>query len=367
MPKILFVAQHRPDRSPSQRFRFEQYLSCLKSHGFDYDFSYLIGEEDDKVFYKPGNLFRKSAIFLKAAIKRFGDVCNANQYDIIFVQREAFMTGSTWFEKRFSKSKAALVFDFDDAIWNHDVSEGNKSFAWLKDAAKTQRIISYSDLIIAGNRYLADYAAQYNSNVLIIPTTIDTEEYQPHKVQRDPNKVVVGWSGSITTIKHFELATPFFTALKSKYGDRMEISVVGDGTYRNDSLGIVGKPWNKSTELSDLNRFDIGIMPIPNDDWSKGKCGLKGLQYMALSIPAVMSPVGVNSEIIQDGINGFLADSSDEWVEKLSRLIESPGLRQQLGEAARKTVLEHYSVESQKNNYLNAFEKALTIKNNKRK
>lgn len=367
MPKILFVAQHRPDRSPSQRFRFEQYLSFLKSRGFDYDFSYLIDESDDKVFYRPGNLFRKSYIFLKAAFKRFNDVFKADGYDVIYVQREAFMTGSSWFEKRYSHSKAALVFDFDDAIWNHDVSEGNKSFAWLKDASKTKRIIAFSDLIIAGNPYLADYASQFNSNVLIIPTTIDTEEYRPKPDSTDAGKVVIGWSGSITTIKHFELAIPFLTALKSKYGSQIEIAVVGDGSYRNSSLDIVGKPWNKTTELADLAGFDIGIMPIPNDDWSKGKCGLKGLQYMALSIPAVMSPVGVNCDIIQDGSNGFLADTTDEWVEKVSRLIESKELRSKLGAAARKTVVEHYSVESQKENYINAFEKAITIKKNKRK
>lgn len=367
MPKILFVAQHRPDRSPSQRFRFEQYLSFLKSRGYGYDFSFLIDADDDRVFYKPGNLLRKSAIFLKAALKRYQDVRNADQYDLVYIQREAFMTGSSWFEKRFSRSKAAMVFDFDDAIWNHDVSEGNKSFAWLKDASKTKRIIAHSDLIIAGNRYLADYAAQYNPNVLIIPTTIDTDEYKPVQERTENRKVVIGWSGSITTIKHFELAIPFLSALKAKYGDRIEIAVVGDGTYRNDSLGIVGKPWNKSTELSDLGGFDIGIMPIPDDDWSKGKCGLKGLQYMALSIPAVMSPVGVNREIIQDGENGFLADAPGEWVDKISKLIDSKELRRQLGTAARKTVVDHYSVESQKEQYIHAFEKAITIKNKKRK
>lgn len=367
MPKILFVAQHRPDRSPSQRFRFEQYLAFLKSIGFDYDFSYLIDESDDKVFYKPGNLLHKSYIFLKAALKRLKDVTHANSYDVVYVQREAFMTGSSWFEKRYSKSEAALVFDFDDAIWNHDVSEGNKSFAWLKDASKTKRIIACSDLIIAGNRYLADYASQFNSNVLIIPTTIDTEEYLPKPEAEDLKKIVIGWSGSITTIKHFELAIPFLTALKSKYGSQIEISVIGDGSYRNESLGIIGKPWNKATELKDLCSFDIGIMPVPNDDWSKGKCGLKGLQYMALSIPAVMSPVGVNSEIIQDGTNGFLADTTDEWVDKVSKLIDSKELRSKLGAAARKTVVEHYSVESQKQNYINAFEKAISIKKNRRK
>jgi hypothetical protein len=131
MPKILFVASHRPDRSPSQRFRFEQYLGFLKSKGYDYHFSYLITANDDKIFYTPGNLTNKVIVFFRSAMTRIKDVLDAGKYDIIFVQREAFMTGSSFFEKMFARSKAKLVFDFDDAIWNHDVSEGNRKFGWL--------------------------------------------------------------------------------------------------------------------------------------------------------------------------------------------------------------------------------------------
>jgi glycosyltransferase involved in cell wall biosynthesis len=118
-------------------------------------------------------------------------------------------------------------------------------------------------------------------------------------------------------------------------------------------------PWRKEEELKELSSFDIGIMPIPDDDWSKGKCGLKGLQYMALEIATVMSPVGVNSSIITDSENGFLASDIDEWVEKISILIEQPELRIKLGKAARKTVENSYSVKSQQQVYLNTFEKLL--------
>jgi len=192
MPRILFIASHRPDRSPAQRFRFEQYLSCLKENGIDYDFSYLITEADDKIFYAPGNLVNKLLVFFKSALRRFRDVINADKYDIIFVQREAFMTGSSFFEKRFGKSKARLVFDFDDAIWYHDVSDANKKFGWLKDPSKTGRIIGLSDLVFAGNQYLADYAARFNNKVIIVPTTIDTEEYKPVRNVKRSDKVVIG-------------------------------------------------------------------------------------------------------------------------------------------------------------------------------
>lgn len=359
MPKILFIAAHRPDRSPSQRFRFEQYFVSYKEAGFDYDFSYLISEKDDKLFYQSGNLPTKLFIFIKSVLKRLKDILSASQYDIVFVQREAFMTGSTFFEKRFSKSKAKLIFDFDDAIWLLDISDANKKFDWLKNPGKTAKIIAMADLIFAGNNYLADYARQFNKNVKIIPTTIDTDEYVREKRGKKSAKICIGWSGSITTIKHFEYAIPFLKKLKEKYGDAIEIKVIGDATYINKELAVKGIAWSKGNEIQELSTIDIGIMPLPDDEWANGKCGLKGLQYMALEIPTIMSPVGVNSEIISEGENGFLASTVDEWVNKISQLIESEELRKTIGRMARQTVVDNYSVYAQRDSYIKSFKEVL--------
>lgn len=354
MKKILFIAQHRRDRSPSQRFRFEQYFEFLEKNGFHCELAALLSERDDQVFYKPGSYLGKLNIFLRSGARRLRDVIRANQYDIIFVQREAFMVGTIFFERLLRKQAKALVFDFDDSVWIQTVSEANRLLGWLKDANKTSKIISLCDLVIAGNPFLAQYANQFNSHVKIIPTTIDTDEYrQQSKSQK--SAITVGWSGSTTTVEHFQTAIPALTRIKKKFGDRVDIRLIGDGQYRNESLKIVGLPWRKQTEIQDLSEFDIGIMPLPDTDWARGKCGLKGLQYMALEIPTIMSPVGVNREIIKDGVDGFLATTEDEWVDRISRLIESPTLRDQIGKAGRKVVEERFSVTAMRNHYLQTF------------
>jgi glycosyltransferase involved in cell wall biosynthesis len=361
MKKILFIASHRPDRAPGQRFRFEQYFSFLEKNGFKCELSYFITEKEDKILYQRGKYFQKALIAWKAFRIRFANVLRKNDYDIIFIFREAFLTGSVFFEKQFDKSRAKLVFDFDDAIWHLDISAGNKMFSFLKNPQKTGNIISFCDLVFAGNQYLADYASKYNGNVVIIPTTIDTNEYSPLS-KKNTDTITIGWSGSITTIKHFEFALPILRKLKMKYGSKLLVKVIGDASYRNEELGITGIGWKRDDEVKELSAFDIGIMPLPDDEWANGKCGLKGLQYMALEIPTIMSPVGVNTEIIHDGVNGFLASETDEWVEKITRLIENADLRSSIGKAARRTVIDHYSVESQKNRYLEYFTQLISNK-----
>ena len=147
-------------------------------------------------------------------------------------------------------------------------------------------------MVWAGNDFLADYARQFNSAVEVVPTTIDTEQYVPVEGYERADPLTIGWSGSITTMEHFKPFVPVLKRVKERLGDRVRFELIGDPSYREPELGIVGRAWSAATEVEDLKRFDIGVMPLPDDEWSRGKCGLKGLQYMALAIPTVMSPVG---------------------------------------------------------------------------
>ncbi|HAN00602.1 MAG TPA: glycosyl transferase family 1 [Marinilabiliales bacterium] len=345
--KLLYIAPHRSGRSPGQRFRFEQFMSYLHERGFEITYSPLLSAWDDNRFYRKGNYMLKLAIGIKGLIIRTFDWVRANRFDIILVYREAHFMGNTFFERKFAKSRAKLVFDFDDAIWLNDTSEANANLSWLKRPAKTGEIAALADLVIVGNQFLAKYATNFSSQVLVIPTTIDTQYHKP--APKDENApVCIGWTGSTTTIKHFQEALPFLIQLKEKYNSHVTFKVITDVMAEWPELGIKTTPWNAQTEIDDLNQIDIGIMPLPNDEWSQGKCGFKGIQYMALAKPAVMSPVGVNNDIVKNGVNGFLAQTHGEWLEKLTQLIESPQLRNLLGSAGRKTIEENYSLHTQK-------------------
>ena len=364
MPRILFIVNHRKDRSPGQRYRFEQYVPYLEKAGYECVFSpMIITKDEDDIFYSPGNYFAKLLLFLKAAIRRFKDVLRAKDFDIIFVFREAFMTGTTIFERLYKRSGAKIIFDFDDAIWHHDISEANKALGWLKRPEKTGDIIGFSDLIIGGNKYLAEYAMKFNPNTVVVPSTVDFDYYKlPTPIDKTSNEVVIGWSGSLTTVAHFKLIVPVLKKIKDRYGKRVSFKVFGLPNYYSPELETTGIGWTPENEVPVIASFDIGIMPLPDTEWAKGKCGMKGLQYMALEVPTIMSSVGVNTEIIQDGINGYLAKDPEEWIAKLGTLIDSKEKRKEMGVAGRKTVIEKYSVSSQKDRYVTLFNNLLKRK-----
>lgn len=352
---ILFIVQHRFNRSGGQRFRCEQYLPFLQQAGFEWEYSpLLINEQEDLDFYRQGNYIKKLLLLMKGLFRRTRDVLRASRYDIVFVYREAFMTGTTIFERLLKRSGAKLVFDFDDAIWNFDVSDGNKNLGWLKRPAKVNELIGMADLVLAGSAPLALHARRYSANVEVVPSVLDLTKYRIDTVcNRNGFPVTIGWCGSVTTIKHFTTIIPVLLVLKNRYGDRIKFSLYGVNGYTCSALGIRSIPFHPDTEVAEIAAFDIGIMPLPDNEWTRGKCGMKGLQYMSLGIPAVMQAVGANLDIICNGENGYLAGSETEWFNKLSALIESATLREKLGLAGRKTIEEFYSVDAQAKLYVN--------------
>lgn len=361
MPKrILYIVPHRMQRSPGQRFRCEQYIPQLEADGFQITYSNLLSKSDDLAFYSNGRYFAKFVILIKSFFIRLRDVMRAPRYDIVFIYREAIMVGSSIFERLLRLSGAKIIFDFDDSIWLNDTSAGNQNLAWLKRPQKTNTIISLSHLTLAGNEYLAQYARKFSKNVAVMPTTIDLRYHSPK--HRYSNTICIGWTGTSTTLRHFVDIVPILIKLKEKYGSKISFMLINNVAYNNDALELKTTPWQLHTEIEDLSKIDIGIMPLPNDQWANGKCGFKGLQYMSLGIPTIMSPVGVNAQIIKHSQNGFLANSPDDWFHYLSMLIENNELRHTIGQAGYETVKQHYSVQAHQQQYVNLFNQLIAKK-----
>jgi glycosyltransferase involved in cell wall biosynthesis len=239
-----------------------------------------------------------------------------------------------------------LIFDFDDAIFHPSVSEANKHLSWLKFRTKTREICQIASHVTVGNSYLESYARQVNDNVSVIPSTIDTQHY----VMGEPSSAeppVIGWTGSITTIPYLDIVKPALQRLAKQ--EEFVFRFIGpiNYDYQIEGVQVESLPWKSITEVEDLKPLSIGLMPLPDNPWTRGKCSMKALQYMGLGIPVVCSPVGMNADLIQDGENGFLAGTDDEWVEKLARLLRHSELRERVGRTGRLSVEKEYSAAHQ--------------------
>jgi glycosyltransferase involved in cell wall biosynthesis len=279
---------------------------------------------------------------LGAAARRWALLKRIDDYQVVLLHREAILFGPGWLEQLIARRRP-IVFDLDDAIWLSNENPVNPAARWFKCPSKAAGIARRAAAVLAGNQYLAAWARQYNAAVHVIPTTIDTEgEYAKLKAHGPREVPVVGWSGSASTLRYLEVLRPVLVRLARDR--RYRLLVMYNGPARQwDGLPVEWLPWSRATEVEGLLRMDIGLMPQPDEEWAKGKCGLKALQYMALGIPTVASRNGVLPEMIEHQRSGFLASRSDEWVEHLTRLLDDWTLRAEIGNSGRQIVRDRYS------------------------
>lgn len=340
--RVLFIVPY-PSEGASNRLRVEQYLPYLAEEGIEYRVRPFVGRRFYRILYLRGRWPAKIGYLILSVMNRLADIARACSYDIVFVHREAWPLGSPAIEKIFSWIGKRLVFDFDDAIFLPGTSASNNAMERLKNPNKIKAIIQASDCVIAGNGYLAQYAQKFNDTVVIIPTPIDTGAYTPAE-RRSADRLTIGWIGSFTTRVYLEQITHALETLRMRYPG-LRLKFVGNWAgYNGRIAGAEYKEWSLPGELDDIRSFDIGIMPMPDDMWTRGKCALKIILYMACGIPVVSSPVGMNREVIREGENGLFASREEEWVDKLSRLLDDGPLRERIGAAGRETVERSYAV-----------------------
>lgn len=358
MKKVLIICPYPTGLAPSQRFRFEQYLSHLKKNGFHAVIEPFFSDKAYLALYRSRKILPKIRAIIESYLRRLALLLHASSFDLVFIHRESTPAGPPfveWFLAKILKTK--IIYDFDDAIWltdKTDESQLEKLFRWRR---KVRAICKWSYRVSCGNDYLGSYARKYNSRITIIPTTIDTNDV--HKIaassRSQSNKIIIGWTGSHSTLKYLQMIMPVLKSLETKYKN-IETLVIADRNPHLPLESFTFRPWHKASEISDLAMIDIGIMPLPDDEWTRGKCGFKALQYLALEIPAVVSHVGVNSVIIHHGKDGFLCDNLQDWFICLEKLILDRDLRKQMGTYGRQQVMCHYSVEANADKFLSLFQ-----------
>ena len=332
--RILFLSSG--PLVPSSRFRIQPWVSRLRNDGHQ---AVVLHSFPRKYDYFPWMGFRPSQL-LKRSVRWWHWLRTRLQhFDLVFIDREIFDNETLDMEQRFRESCGRLVLDLDDAVF-------------LRYPQKFAQLVPLADLVVCGNSSLEDWARPLNSRLLRIPTCVELSRYavrsQPHTPAAA--RPVIGWMGTTVNLQYLSEAAEALKSLADEREFELRLVVPDAGAARAMDLGrvhLTSRPWQAATEISDLQQFDIGLMPLSDrEQWTVYKCGLKLIQYLAVGVPGVASAVGVNSEILAGDQGGYAVRSSADWLAALRRLLDSPDLRRQQGMAGRRTVEQQYAVES---------------------
>lgn len=336
--KVAFYAMG-DESLPSTWFRVLQYRDSLAKSDIQADYFVLSPNRKGKI--------QKWIDSFGQVMTRYQQLSKAKNYDLLIIQKGLTSWRCRGLVEWFQSLKVPYLVDIDDAIYSKLPGAFPSYLRWMQDAEEPVKLFKSSKGMIVGNRFLADFAKKYVKDIYIIPTPVDTHTYSMSS-KKESKPITIGWSGSAANNHYFNEMIPILTNLAKR--NAFKLAIISNNLKKIDTQKLNGIPlefmeWKKQSEVEDLRRIDIGLMPLRDDEWSKGKCGLKALQYMALGIPAICSPVGINEEIIQQGVNGCLAANPEEWERKLELLLGDENLRKNMGIQARKTVENRYSVD----------------------
>ncbi|MFL5763952.1 MAG: glycosyltransferase family 4 protein [Bacteroidia bacterium] len=356
--KILFLSPYPVNKAPSQRLKFEQYYPYFEQEGYQITTSSFVDDKFWNIIYKEGNFFRKAVYTLKGYFRRIGDLFRIRKYDVVYIHLWATPLGRPVFEWLFAKFSKKIVYDIDDLIFLGHSSDANKRSKFLKGKAKAIFLMRKADHVITCTPMLDEFARKYNSSTTDISSTIDTDAYFPRTDYSVKNKIILGWSGSHSTSRFLHLLDGVLAELANELD--FELMVIGDADFKMPGVKLNAISWKPDTEVKDLSRIDIGLYPLPDEQWVYGKSGLKALQYMALGIPTIATAIGANFRVIADKENGFLVKSPEEWKNTILQLAADIKLRERTGKNARAHVENHFSLKANKDKYLDILKKMVS-------
>jgi len=344
---MLVICPFPQGVAAGQRLKYEQYFDDWRAAGYDIDVSSYMDMPMWKIVYAPGSYFGKVLGVLRGHMRRLRDLFYVAQYDVVYVFMWVTPFGTTLMERLVRRLARRLIVDVEDNVLVEQsmpaLAHPNRIVQYLKGSGKARYLISVADHVITSSPFLNDFCLEINTAkaCIYISSSIDTDRFVPVEKPFDHTPVVVGWTGTFSSKIYLDILKPVLQELAKRLAYRLV--VIGNFEYELPGVDLKVIQWTKEREVEDLQSFDIGIYPLPIDDWVLGKSGLKAIQYMAFGLPTVATAVGTTPMIIRDGENGFLVREPEEWLAPLEKLIRDSALRKHLGAQARKDALDNYS------------------------
>lgn len=345
--KIAAIVPYHTDFCAGQRFRIELWARLLGERGIEIEYFPFASPSLTGTLYNPGQNFRKASEMLRCYWEQLSHVLRAKRPDAVYIYREAALIGPAWIERLTKRWNAPIIYDIDEPLFVPYVSPRNGRLNQLKCFSKVKTLFEMSDHVLAVNRAIGDYAEQFSRRVSIVPMAVDVERYKP-AMNGNGNQLEqprVAWVGTLTNQPNLELLTEPLSRLTQSHN--VVLRIIADEPMKLEGVETEFIPWAYDIEVPRLQECMVGLVPVKPSVWSPWKFFFKLIQYMSLGMPVVATPTGSNLEIIKNGVNGFLADSSDEWYERIKTLVENPELRREMGARARETVEAEFSLARQ--------------------
>jgi glycosyltransferase involved in cell wall biosynthesis len=353
--RALFMPKYTK-AGPSSRYRFYNYLELFEKSELRLKCTVKPLFNDkfvNQLFFE-----RRKNKFLaaKCYFKRIINLLTIFRYSLVVIEYELFPYFPPIFERLMRVAGIKYIVDYDDAIFSKYENGGRLVRFFL--GRKIQTVIKLSEATITGNNYLLNYARRFNRNAYLIPTVVSADRYDAVRPADTSNDFVIGWIGSPETASYL---IPFLKAFRQVRRNKIILRLIGFDMklmHLLSGLEVECVDWDEETEIAEIKRFNVGIMPLPDDPWSRGKCGFKLIQYMACRLPVIASPVGANSDIVEDGITGLLAMENQEWIDSIHYLCENREKAVQMGLNGYEKFRRQYSLESVSDKYVELLLKA---------
>lgn len=333
-----------------QRLKYEQYFDDWAAAGYTVTVSPFMDTAMWREAYRPGRLWGKAIGFLRGQIRRYRDLRRIAEYDLVYLFMWGTPVGTASYERTVRRKAKRLVYDLEDNILSGHAIKGGDSpnglLRLLKGRGKVQYLVRTADHVITSSPLLNEQCLEINEALACtyISSSVNTERFLPVNTYRNERPLTIGWTGTFSSRPYLDLLRPVFVELTRQR--RFKLRVIGNFEYEIRGVDLEVLQWSVEREVEQLQGIDIGVYPLPVDDWVGGKSGLKAIQYMAFGLPCVATNVGTTPRIIRDGDNGLLVESEAQWLAALVRLIDEPALRRRLGEQARRDAVTNYSLKA---------------------